>query len=133
MKITGWDIYWITRLDGLHYLAIGVMVVSCLVAVVVVGAWAVMDESGELDDELKITLRQMFRNMVFSIAIMALVWAFTPSTKQAAAMFVIPKIASSGIADELTGDAADLYRLGIRSVKEWLAGSEEKKGTGNEK
>ena len=52
---------------------------------------------------------------------------FIPSTKQMAAIKVLPAIARSEIASEMSADAKELYRMGFSAIKETLTGKKEEK------
>jgi hypothetical protein len=53
---------------------------------------------------------------------------FIPSTKQAAIVKAIPAIVNSEAVAEMSKDAKDIYRLGVKSIKEHLGGEKDKNG-----
>ena len=52
---------------------------------------------------------------------------FIPSTKQMAMIKVIPAIANSEIAGEMSKDAKELYKMGVDAIKEQLTSKDVKK------
>lgn len=106
-------IYWITRLEGINVL-FGFMLVFSLLTAGVTGVMCVMALSEGDSDEpefkvcLKICKRAVF---VFIVAIIGFI--MTPTTKEAAAIVVVPKIANSETVHELGTNFVQL-------ANEWL-------------
>ena len=128
MNITPSMIYWLTRLDEFSFM-LGIVFV-CIVAVSlanVIGGFIAMDSAStdklynrpELLSEDKHNIKVRFGRAV-KLALVALlvgvVNSFIPSTKQAAAIIVIPKIANSEIVAEMGDTAKELVGL----AKAWL-------------
>ena len=127
MNITPSMIYWLTRLDEFSFM-FGIVFV-CIVAVSlanVIGGFVAMDAAStdqlchpERLSENKHNIKVRFGRAV-KLALVALlvgvVNSFIPSTKQAAAIIVIPKIANSEVVAEMGDTAKELVCL----AKSWL-------------
>ena len=128
MNITPSAIYWLTRLDEFSFLLGIVFVCIVIVALVnVIGGFYSLDSASndqlynrpERLAESKHNIKVRFGRAV-KLALVALlvgvVNSFIPSTKQAAAIIVIPKIANSEIVAEMGDSAKELVGL----AKSWL-------------
>jgi hypothetical protein len=105
--VTSWDIYWLTRFDGI----LGAFTRLCLVGVIGIA----VSISIFVDTDVKAALRWVKRSLML-LAIAAIGCVFTPSTKEMAAILVIPKIANSDTAKELAGLGIDIVGL----AKVWV-------------
>lgn len=128
MNITPSMIYWLTRLDEFGIL-LGIVFV-CIVIVSlanVIGGFIAMDAAGT--DQLynhpdrlaedKYNIKVRFGRAIkcaFVALLVGVVNSFIPSTKQAAAIIVIPKIANSEVVAEMGDTAKELVGL----AKAWL-------------
>ena len=128
MNITPSMIYWLTRLDEFGIL-LGIVFV-CIVIVSlanVIGGFIAMDAAST--DQLynhpdrlaedKYNIKVRFGRAVkcaFVALLVGVVNSFIPSTKQAAAIIVIPKIANSEVVAEMGDTAKELVGL----AKSWL-------------
>ena len=128
MNITPSMIYWLTRLDEFSFLFGIVFVCIVIVALAnVIGGFIALDSYStdklynrpERLAESKHNIKVRFGRAV-KLALVALlvgvVNSFIPSTKQAAAIIVIPKIANSEIVAEMGDTAKELVGL----AKAWL-------------
>ena len=128
MNITPSMIYWLTRLDEFSFLFGIVFVCIVIVALVnVIGGFVAMDSASTDQlynhpkwlEEDKHNIKVRFGRAV-KLALVALlvgvVNSFIPSTKQAAAIVVIPKIANSEVVAEMGDTAKELVCL----AKSWL-------------
>ena len=128
MNITPSMIYWLTRLDEFGIL-LGI-IFACVVIVAianVVGGFIAMDAVStdqlynhpERLEEDKHNIKVRFRRAVkcaLAALLVCVVNSFIPSTKQAAAIIVIPKIANSEVVAEMGDTAKELVGL----AKAWL-------------
>ena len=128
MNITPSMIYWLTRLDEFSFLFGIVFVCIVIVALVnVIGGFVALDSAStdqlynrpERLAESKHNIKVRFGRAV-KLALVAIlvgvINSFIPSTKQAAAIIVIPKIANSEIVAEM-GDTAKEW---VGRAKAWL-------------
>ena len=120
MEITASEMYWILMLDGIHILfVIGVVIPILLIVATLFFVPLALDL--EFEASVKFIRKVVWRLGVIAI-ISALAAAFTPSTKQMAMIKVVPAIVNSDIAKEVSGDAKELYKLGVESIKNKLQG-----------
>lgn len=130
MNITPSMIYWLTRLDEFSFLFGIVFVCIVIVALVnVIGGFVALDTAHDNrclsygnrnevpEDEARMRTR-FTRAAKFGVAalLIGVVGSFIPSTKQAAAIIVIPKIANSEVVAEMGDTAKELLCL----AKSWL-------------
>ena len=130
MNITPSMIYWLTRLDEFCFLFGIVLVCIVIIALVnVIGGFIAMDmahdnrcrsygnQSEVPKDEARMNTRFTLAAKFGVVALLiGVVNSFIPSTKQAAAIIVIPKIANSEIVAEMGDTAKELVGL----AKAWL-------------
>jgi hypothetical protein len=124
--ITASEIYWILKLDAIQNVFLAFSMLTGVFGIVMAIAWGVMNSSPDdcFDSEKKAaSCRKRFFITVPIFALLAAVTALTPSTKQMAAIKIIPAIANSEIVGELSADAKELYRMGINAIKEQLTGN----------
>ena len=128
MNITPSMIYWLTRLDEFSFMFGIVFVCIVIVALMnVIGGFYSLDSAS--NDQLYNRPERLAENKhnikvrfgrAFKLALVALlvgvVNSFIPSTKQAAAIVVIPKIANSEVVAEMGDTAKELVCL----AKSWL-------------
>lgn len=97
--ITPSTIYWLTRLDGIHNFFLSIKVLSFLLGVGVLVAGLCLWITSEEEEEQRI--KGFWRCAKFAIVafcgmiILDGVSAFIPTTKEMAAIIVIPKVANS--------------------------------------
>lgn len=116
--ITGWEIYYILKLDSLVGFCVVFSICFGLFAFVSAIAWIVNNNEQRYETAKNCKKRFFQATIVFFVALfIALV---IPTTKEMAMIKVIPAIANSEAVDTLKGDAKDLYNLGIKATKEKL-------------
>ena len=124
--ITGWEIYWFTRLDPLRGL-IGVTIVigiavSVLMFVLYPTFCDIFDDDGKRKKSLAWAARSQIA--VFSATVLcAFAHALTPTTREMAAIKVIPMIANSE-SMQMLGDVGDNM---LDLANEWLRELKPKK------
>ena len=108
MNITPWMLYWITRLDGIQVL-FGLMTVIAIV-VMVFTAFCGYITLYNLDyfpcqdkEKCKDMARVLFKisKLTIIFLLIGILGIFIPSTKEMAAILIIPKIANSQTAEEM--------------------------------
>ncbi len=111
MEITPWTVYWITRLDGICVVCLIWIIVGLLVA----GGCAMV---GFMEDED--VPKKWARKIALSVIFPLIVGLFTPSSKEMAAIYLIPKIANSNSAKnvlEATDNATVLLK---NKMAQWV-------------
>lgn len=96
--ITSWDIYWITRLDAI----VGVLILAAVLLPVAVFVLAFYGDVRH--DKCSYYKTGIVRCCVVFIAVV-LLSTFVPSTKQFAAIYLIPKIANNEQVQKLPDNA----------------------------
>lgn len=105
--IDAWDIYWVLQLDAINTAAITLTVLG---AAAVFIAWlAHFDPGTRLSIAVPMVLTPAWM-LVFALAV------FLPSTKTAAAMFVIPAIANNEAIQNEAGELYDLAKDALRQA-----------------
>jgi H+/Cl- antiporter ClcA len=116
--ITGWEIYYILKLDSLVGFCVVFSICFGLFAFLSACAWIANSNEQRYETAEKCKKRFFKATIVFFVALfIALV---IPTTKEIAIIKVIPAIANSEAVDTLKGDAKDLYNLGMSAAKEQL-------------
>lgn len=127
--ITESQIYWITRLDGIRDLCIGVLCASVMFAVVSI-IWNCMELDVGLAD-VPTALRKFVRKVLGAsvcIILSAVGLVFIPTTKEMAMIKIIPAIANSKVASEdLPRDAREIYNLAKKALVKKLSDEDEGK------
>jgi hypothetical protein len=109
--ITSWDIYWITRLDSIGCLiGISIIVAIILLAVIAIFYPLFVDEYNSNKDigRHSKTYRVALISLSIGIVSLALLGTFIPSTKEFAAIYLIPKIANNEQMKKIPDNAVKL-------------------------
>ena len=122
--ISSSEIYWILMLDNIRGFFVMCAIVSAITTLVffLVGAINV-DNEDPYRDVLKMGKIAFCCFIAASLSL-----CFIPSTKQAAIVKAVPALANSEVVAEMSKDAKDIYRLGVKSIKEHLGGEKDKNG-----
>lgn len=120
--ITSWDIYWITRLDAIS----GFFVILFCASVVLTGAFLVfspiiVDECFD-DDWAK--WRKLTVKLVVTTIILSIPACLVPTTKEAAAIYLIPKITNNEQVQKLPDNALKFLN---GKFEAWIADMEKGK------
>lgn len=125
--ITGWEIYWFTRLDPLRVLTESTTILGLVLSGVMFLLYPMFSEIFDCDEDKRkkyLTWTTRTQIAVFSAAVLsALAYALTPTTREMAAIKVIPMIANSGSMQKL-GDVGDNM---LDLANEWLRELKPKK------
>lgn len=119
--ITAWDIYWVMQLDAIGAVVSFIAISLCLITAIafVLGGinkyeaseWPSISEGKK---ELGLARQAYAKRMLLPAATLLLLSALTPSTKTAAAMLIIPKIANSEV---IRREADDLYTIAKEAMR----------------
>jgi len=113
MSISGWTIYWLTRLGGIQ-----TFLLTAGIATFIGGITAFIGTNVENANKW---IRVSKKVAVIGF-VMIILGILTPTTKEAAAIIIIPKLANS---ETLKRECGEIYNL----AKDWLTNlSEDKKG-----
>jgi hypothetical protein len=115
--ITSWDIYWITRLDSICVVAAVTWIALGIIMAVVIGPVLI---EGKWD-----SAKRFFRVGVVVACSALFIGVFTPSTKEFAAIYLIPKIANN---EQVQKVPENLVRLLNAKMEAWLEDMAKDKG-----
>ena len=120
--ITPSTIYWISRLAPICFISFAMALIGSMLAIMIWLGYAIAETSG--DEEFASRLRKYFKPFAITAVIGIMTQLFVPTTKEAAAMLVIPKIANSESVQQLGDGIVDLAN---QWLKELAPNKEEKK------
>jgi dihydroorotase-like cyclic amidohydrolase len=120
--ITSTEMYWLLKLDDIRGLFIAVAVFTAIAGGITTIARMVMcgPLSEDTDESLQSRVRKASNLTLIAAFVFGMIATFLPSTKQYAAIKVIPLILNSDALKQVAADASDLYSLGIKGLKEAL-------------
>lgn len=133
-----WHVYLFTRLAGLNTLVTIFLIVSIVATLFFTAMYFMANpdewyakESKDAALRCKNMSRPFVKVMPWVVLVLAVVTVAIPSQKEAAAIYLLPKLAHSDFAKEaqqIPTDAAKLMRLKLES---WIADMEPKKAGSN--
>lgn len=127
--ITPAEMYWILKLDDILDAVQALGICFTVFAIVVTIARLIM--CGPLREDMPLEVcsatRKASRILIAISSIFIIASALLPTTKQYAAIKVIPLILNSDAVKTVAADAKDLYALGIQGLKEALTKQTEAK------
>lgn len=129
--ITESTIYWILKLDDICILLSAICFVAAAFSFVTLIAWGI--NASEDNENCAETAKKLCGKSIVVALICATIFTFVPRTKQMAMIKVIPTIANSEIVGEMSADAKELYKMGIKAIKEQLTGKDNNVGTKGKK
>ena len=109
--ITSWDIYWITRLDAIYAMLVIVLIVVVLAMIFLPMIADIAFDAGTRT----IAKLEIIGFVIFVVALSML--TFIPSTREAAAIYLIPKIANNEQMQKIPDNAAKLLNA---KMEQWI-------------
>lgn len=123
--ITENTIYWILKLDDIANLLLGMTIIAAVFSIGALLVWGVCaDTSNRVGGK---TAKMLCGKSGIIAFICAVAFTFLPNTKQMAMIKVVPMIANSEIVRDMSADAKELYKMGIKAIKEQLTIKEQSK------
>lgn len=119
--ITESTIYWVTRLDAFNNLVTAVSLISVifLIASGIASGIVMGERQSVLNDKGKLILPLKFLiGSIISLVVCATLLVFVPTTKEYAAIKILPKIANDEVLNTLSQDGKELYRLTVDYLKD---------------
>ena len=113
-------VYWITRLDAIRCVSIGVAILLAITVVVlfVMGVSFCGDRTSASEDK---TIRRQYRKVtvrcMFPLIFLLFLIAFIPSTKEACAIYLIPKVVNNEEVQKVPNNALKLLNA---KLEEWI-------------
>jgi hypothetical protein len=114
--ITLWDIYWITRLDGACLFLTFGAVISPIAALMCM-------LFGELEEGSVWHFRKSIITLISLVVVFSLLRVFLPSTKEAVAIYMVPKIVNNEQVQKLPDNAMKFLNTKLES---WISEMGEK-------
>lgn len=119
MITTTTQMYWLVMLDKIEGIAYEAFIASALLSLLCFVIYAIIVS----DFDIKVhPLRRCGIGFAIAAPILAIVFALTPSTKQMAAILVVPKIVNS---EAIQKDVPELFDLAIEWSKDRLKGGDQ--------
>lgn len=113
-----WTVYLVTRITTLNYMmGFTAVVAGALFCVTLIARAFEAGECGTLGKDALATLRKWNIRSLCASAVCFALWALIPTTKEMAAIYIIPKIANSETMKEVDGVGVELVKL----AKEYMA------------
>lgn len=119
--ISPWEIYWILQLDSIRdFFGAGVFLFGAAGLMATIFAPILFDSYSDF----KASPKKVFGWIGSGLLVFSAALCFTPSTKTAAAMFIIPAIANN---EAIQKEAGDLYSLAKQALTEAIKPDDEPK------
>ena len=109
--MTTFDVYLFTRLDGLVVTAWLIFVLLCIVAIVMFIGWVG-------DDLREETIQKYVPKLIISLIVSLLISIAIPTTKDAAIIYVLPKIVNNEDVQKLPSEIVQLARKKLAELME---------------
>lgn len=125
--ITAWQIYLITRLDALIGVSVGILIFTGLVIIVTLVKWQTDSDNYDWEDnkENLVPIFKKWLKIEFALLIMSLFVIVTiPSSKETAAILIIPKIANNEHVQNIPNKTLELVE---KQLDQWIQNIEKKK------
>ncbi len=123
--ISAWEVYLFTRLDAIHVIA-GAAIVMAAIGLLLFGIHYLFEDMWERDDdnkEKKKTVKTIKRLVAVAISGL-LVCVIIPSTKEAAVIYLLPKIANN---EQVQKVPENFVKLLNTKMEAWIADFEKDK------
>lgn len=117
MNITPFTIYLISRLTPLHDFLTVLTVLSAITSVLAVILLLVVSAEDGSEGDLPVAIRRFIRWPISVLILSSLATAVVPTTKDVAAMIVIPRIANSQTVQELGENVVGLAKAWYEELK----------------
>lgn len=118
--MSGLLIYIWTRLDPILTASVITAIASGLICILCSIAWSVetAEYSGETDDAkiYKVIVKKCLPVFIVSV----ILWVFVPCQKDAAMIYVIPKMAKSETFNAISKETPEITKLALEALKETL-------------
>ena len=115
-------IYLWTRLDSLNSLFTAVAILITILFSIAIIVLIIQNVEGSSDDDEKAVTERVIKKTMFPLILFWFLAIMTPSSKDFALMYALPKIANS---DAIQKDLPEIYGLAQERLKELLSGKEK--------
>ena len=115
--ITPWTIYWITRLDELMFVLTPIFIIG-IIAALIAGTISIMITVDNCwDEDNTKTFKFLVKWWLIIMIPVTLIGTLVPDTKQAAAIYLIPKIANNEQIQKLPDNAGKFLNA---ELEKWI-------------
>lgn len=112
--MTAWELFWVLKLDDIGF-ALGIIaVISGILSM-----FLLIPLFAETDDELRSRVRRLLKVSVPTFILSFCAVTLLPSTKQAAALYVVPTLTCPENMDKMSVEAKELYGIVKEGLKQW--------------
>ena len=112
--VNGWDIYWITRLDGINTL-FSIMGFTSLV-LLIIGTWIGIMTLAESEIKAKDFFKYWIPAVLTTFLFMSIL-TFTPTTKEGIAIWALPKIVNN---EEIKQIPENFAKIVNDKLQDWM-------------
>jgi len=126
MDISGFELYFLLKLDGVRNLLLLFGAVIALVGGVamLIAPMVINDFSTDEEEHYKI-YRKFVKIYIFIVPALLISGTLLPTTKQMAAIYVLPPIINNEKVQQIPSDLLDILGMGIDKAKEALQPEKE--------
>lgn len=117
MEITPFTVYLISRLTPLYEFIVALNIASIVAVIIASILYVVVAVDHDWDDDIARMIRRCARWFVIMFLVFGALTVVIPSTKDAAAMIVLPRIANSQSVQELGDTVVELAKAWCEDVK----------------
>ncbi len=122
--ITSFQLYWILRLDAIWGLCLATAIASGIIASVTGLYYLIEWMPSDSEDEAVIFFKKFWKRTVTVFGIAVFLSVFLPDTKEACAIYAVPKVINNPKIHELCGNSLDVFGMGVKRIKERMMNAE---------
>ena len=122
--ITESMVYWFTRLDGINNLLVGGIIVFGIGGFISAMLSMAAAEAGD-EEWMRRLLFKWAPRCFFICVLCSVLIVFVPTTKEMAAIYILPKIANQDMVEEIGTETREIYGLAKDYLQDLLKKGEE--------
>lgn len=112
--MTAWQMYWITRLDGINFISCGGMLILGLASLICLIGYCINRYLDKDEDVWKL-FRRLMAFSIPAFIISTLVAVFVPTTKEMATIIILPKVVNGKVVQK---DIPAMWNHAVKWVEE---------------
>lgn len=120
--MSAWLIYIWTRLDALVGVSCAISAIGAVICFLVTLGYCMEKTSYSPDDKSLALFKKGMRVLFPTVIIFMLMGVFIPTKKDAAMIYVIPKMAQSETFNAISKETPEITKLALEALKETLQG-----------
>lgn len=117
--MTGWQVYLFTRLDSICFILSFVFLIS-IAAICFTGLIYILNALDDKNEGITTTTYKFLKGAVIALIITCILGCVVPNMKEAAAIYLIPKLTTGETVEKIPRLTADLLEA---KLKEWIKDS----------